>query len=121
MESLGAAAPLLFGFGFLIGGILLFVPETTAPIAEYFGDFFAGIFFPNARFAKPPLSYIVARSYSKQARYAEAFQEYQKIISYYPRERTAYIEVIALLQVSGEKKMAMKYRRLLKKRFRRKS
>ncbi len=116
-----AAVLLLVAVGALIAAVLLISKETIEPIAEYCGRPFANLIFPNAKFSKPALSYILARSYSKQMRYAEAISEYEKIINNYPREKVAYLELISVCGLSGEEELAHLWKTRFRKRFRRES
>ncbi len=112
-----SAPEMIFAMGMLIAAGLFTAPETAAPIAEYIGECWGNLFFPSARFHKPPLSYILADHYNNQERYAEAIIEYQKILRFYPKERKANVELITLCKKIGEAKLAEKYERRFRKRF----
>jgi tetratricopeptide (TPR) repeat protein len=117
ISGIAAAAYLLIAFGALFAGVLLISPETVTRFCGYCSRILTGIIFPDAQYDKPKLSYILARTYSKQMRYSEAFEQYKKIIHYYPREKTAYIELIELLERAGENKLCIRYRRRFKRLF----
>jgi tetratricopeptide (TPR) repeat protein len=119
MGGFGAAGYLIIAFASLISGILFISPEIVTRFAALCSQILTSIVFPDARYDKPRLSYILARSYSKQMRYSESCEEYKRIIHYYPHEETAYIELIALLDKNGEKKLAIRYRKYFKRRFQR--
>jgi hypothetical protein len=109
--------PLLFAFAGLIVGLLLASPEIVVPIANFFADRFTGVIYPGARADRPPLSYLLAHRYREQMRVDEAIVEYQKIIHYYPKERPAYLELLALAQEAGEERIFRKYSRRYARRF----
>ena len=108
----------MVGIGVLVASAFLIIPETATPIAEFLGDCWGGIFFPSARFNKPPLSYLLADFYSTHGRHEEAIHEYLKILRYYPNERRAYLGVISLCNTIGATEVAAKYERRFRKRFR---
>jgi tetratricopeptide (TPR) repeat protein len=112
-----AAAQVIFAMLALISSVFLIIPETVKPFAALAGECFGSIFFPNTRFQKPPLSYLLANLYFKEMRYEEAVEEYRKIIRYYPDESTAYLELISIYQLTGETKLAKKYLNRFKRRF----
>jgi len=116
-----AAAQVIFAMLALISSVFLIIPETVKPFAALAGECFGSIFFPNTRFQKPPLSYLLANLYYKEMRYEDALEEYQKIIRYYPNERTAYLELISICQLIGETKLARKYLHRFKRRFNQKN
>jgi hypothetical protein len=117
VEGIGAAGFFVVGFGSLLAFVLLISPETTGRACEFFSRIFTSIILPDDRNRKPPLSYLLARRYRQQLRAAEAVDEYRKIIHYYPDEQTAYLELIATAQESGDEKLAQKYARSFKSRF----
>ena len=106
------------GIGLLAASVFWIIPETVTPIAEFIGDCWASVFFPNARFQKPPLSYLLVEFYCKHGRHEEAIVEYLKIIRHYPDEQRAYLDVIQLCKTIGATEMAAKYERRFRKRFR---
>ena len=114
-----AAAPyLLFGFGSFIVAVCLISPETVVKVCEFCSRPLTSLIYPNAMADKPPLSYRLAHLYTKQMRFGDAVAEYQKIIQYYPRERTAYLELLTLAREIDHPKLYDKYAKLFMKRFR---
>lgn len=118
IDGLAAAPFLLFGIGSFIVAIFLIAPETVVRICEFCSRPLTNLVYPNAMADKPPLSYRLAHLYRKQTRYADAVEEYQKIIQYYPRERTAYLELLTLARDIDHAKLYDKYAKLFMKRFR---
>lgn len=106
-----------FGIPLLVSSVFWIIPETVTPIAEFVGDCWGSIFFPNARDQKPPLSYLLVDFYCKHGRHEEAIEESLKIIRHYPDEQRAYLDVIALCKTIGATTMAAKYERRFRKRF----
>lgn len=117
LESLAAAPSLFFGIGAFIFAIFLISPETVVKICEFCSRPLTNIIYPSATADKPPLTYRMAHLYTKQMRFADAVAEYQKIIQYYPRERTAYLELLALAREIDHAKLYDKYAKLFVKRF----
>lgn len=117
IDGLAAAPYLFFGFGAFILAIFLMAPETVVKICEFCSRPLTGIIYPNATAEKPPLSYRLAHLYTKQLRFADAIEEYQKIIQYYPRERSAYLELLKLAREIDHARLYDKYARLFTKRF----
>ena len=101
---------------FVIFGLLM-APDTAIKLAEWCAKPFAALFYPPEEFEKPPLSYVLARRYSKERRVDAAVQEYEKILFYYPEERDAYLELIELAQRVGDEELREKYAALLKQRL----
>lgn len=116
-ESLGAAAPLLFGFAALIATLVLIAPETVFRICGFFSRVFTGVIFPDDRASRPTLSYLLAHRYTKLMRYAEALEEYEKIIRYYPDERNAYLELLTIAKGTDNDRIYRKYARKYRKKF----
>ena len=117
-DGFGATPALLFGFAGLIAGVLLVSPEIVRPVCDFFADAFLGFIYPGARAAKPPLSYLLARRYRDQRRFGEALTEYQKILHYYPKEKTAWHEMLLLALEAGDERTFHKYARRYLRRFR---
>jgi len=117
IDGLAAAPYLFFGFGSFILAIFLMAPETVVKICEFCSRPLTSIIYPSATAEKPPLSYRLARLYTKQLRYADAIEEYQKIIHYYPRERPAYLELLRLAKEIDHAKLYDRYAKLFIKRF----
>lgn len=107
----------VYGILLLAAAMLGFVPDLAMLIAGFLGDCWATLFFPEARFNKPTLSYTLADFYFEQGRHAEALAEYQKIIRHYPDERLAYLGLISLCRLTGARRLAEKYERRFRKRF----
>jgi tetratricopeptide (TPR) repeat protein len=110
-------APALFGFASFILGMLLVSPEVVRPICGFFADRFIEFIYPSARASKPPLSYLLARRYRDQRRFDESIEEYQKILRYYPRDRTACRELLLAAKEAGDERSFRKYSRLHLRRF----
>lgn len=117
MSGFGAAPALIFSMASFILTVLLISPETVFRIAEWCSRPVTNLIFPNEKLSKPPLSYVLAREYGRQARLEDAIEQYQQIIHYYPDERDAYVELLPLIQKLGDSKMHEKYVLLFKKRF----
>lgn len=117
LEGFLAAPFLIFSFVLVISAVLLIAPETAFKLAEAFSRPFTGIFFPDEKFSKPPLSYLLARRYRLEMRTADAISEYANIIHYYPQEREAYLELISLAKSTGHEKIYGKYSRKFQRRF----
>jgi hypothetical protein len=117
IASFHAAPLLVVAFGLFFAALLLTSKEVIIPLSELVGGFFISFLHPNARFSKPPLSYILARSYARQMRYTEAFEEYKKIVHYYPNELEAYREIIAVCNAAGAGKLAHRYEKKFRRRF----
>ncbi|CAN5899424.1 hypothetical protein BH11VER1_BH11VER1_29670 [soil metagenome] len=116
-ESFSAAPFLIISFASSIAAILLITPDTIFKLAEAFSRLFTGIFFPDEKFARPPLSYLLARKYTEELRTGDAINEYLNILHYYPREREAYLELLALAKSTGHEKIYHKYSRKFHRRF----
>ncbi|MEY4485213.1 MAG: hypothetical protein RL693_2665 [Verrucomicrobiota bacterium] len=116
-ESLAAAPFLIISFGSIIAAVLSIAPDTAFKIAEAFSGLFTGIFFPDDKFSKPPLSYLLARRYAEELRTEDAINEYINILHYYPREHDAYLELTALAKSTGHEKIYRQYYRKFHHRF----
>ncbi len=117
IPGLGAAGYLIIGFAALIAAVLLVAPETVTRLCEFCSRLFTTLVFPDARFKKPKLSYILPCLYAKERRYPEAIQEYQKLLEHYPKEHDAHLELISVLQLSGQSKLSTKYIKRFTKLF----
>lgn len=117
MGWLAAAFPVIGSMLLLVTAVLLVAPDTAVKIAEWIAKPFADLFYPSDEFEKPPLSYLLARRYSQERRVDAAVQEYEKILFYYPDERTAYLELIELAQRVGDEELREKYEGLLREKF----
>ncbi|MEO6848299.1 MAG: hypothetical protein ABI443_11600 [Chthoniobacterales bacterium] len=115
--ALHVLAAALFGFAIMMFGIFLVAPEVVRVIASPISNFFGGIFFLNARYSKPPLSYNLARFYEKEERLDEAIVEYGKIIRYYPEERDAYLELLTTAMHARDMRSYKKYAAKFRRRF----
>ena len=116
MGWLAAAFPVIGSMLLFLTAVLLIAPDTAVKIAEWIAKPFADLFYPSDEFEKPPLSYLLARRYSQERRVDAAVQEYEKILFYYPEERTAYLELIELAQRVGDEELREKYEGLLRER-----
>lgn len=117
IEGYAAAPHLFFGVGAFLVALLLISPETVVKFCEFCSRPLTHIVFPGARADRPPLSYRMARLYATQMRFADAAEEYQKIIRYYPREQAAYRELLTLARTVEHGRLYHKYERLYRKRF----
>lgn len=115
--GIAAAPPVIFSAFAFLGGVILIVPETCLRLAEWIGQKFAGIFFPNDEFSRPPLSYRLANRYRDEHRWEDAALQYRRIIRYYPRERTAYLELMEVADHLGDQRLREEYARRYRKRF----
>lgn len=116
-SSFQVAPLLVVAFGLFFAALLLIAKETVLPLCEFFSRIFTGLFLPHDQFSKPLLSYILARKYSREMRYTEAFEEYKKILQYYPDELDAYREIIAVCHAAGAGKLAHRFEKKLRRRF----
>jgi len=117
MEGMGAAPYVIFSMaGFLIT-VFLTSPETALRMAEWCSRPFVAILFPSDEFAKPPLTYRLARRYRGEKRWEDAARQYRKIIRYYPKERDAYLELLDVAAQMGDRKLKRKYAALFQRRF----
>jgi hypothetical protein len=107
----------IFGALSLLCFFLGIAPDLAAPLASYLGDLAGRLFFPEARFSKPLLSYRLAEFYTLQERTEDAVAQYEEIIRHYPRERRAYSALISLARLGGDERKAAKYERLMMRRF----
>jgi hypothetical protein len=115
--GMAAAPAILFSFSALIVTAVLISPEIVGRTCEFCAGLLSGIIFPDDKFSKPPLSYLLARRYRDQLRPHEAVEQYKKIIHYYPRERDAYVELLAVAKSVGDERTCRKYGRIFKRRF----
>jgi len=115
-DWLGAAFPVIGSMLLFLIAVLLMAPDTAVKLAELCAKPFAELFYPADEFEKPPLSYLLARRYSQERRVDAAVQEYEKILFYYPEERSAYAAVIELAQRVGDAELRERYEGLLKVR-----
>jgi hypothetical protein len=117
LSDYSAAGPLILGFAALLSAVILLSPEIVVPIGDWMSRSFTDIIFPNDKFTKPPLSYVLARRYAKQMRYSDALEQYRTILQYYPYERDAYRELISLCAISGHKALSSHYAKRFQKMF----
>lgn len=115
--GIAAAPPVIFSAFAFLGAVILTVPETCLRLAEWIGQKFASIFFPDAEFSKPPLTYRLANRYRDEQRWEDAALQYRRIIRYYPRERTAYLELMDVADHLGDHRLRDEYARRYRKRF----
>jgi hypothetical protein len=116
MGWLSAALLVIGSMLLLVTTVLLLAPDTAFKLAEWIAKPFAELFFPSDEFEKPPLSYLLARRYSRERKVEAAVQEYEKILFYYPEERDAYLEVIELAQRVRDEELRERFEGLLKVR-----
>ncbi len=105
----------IFSLVSLVVAILLLIPETVKPTTDYLSGLIVGLVFPDHKFGKPALTYLLARRYIEQERYDDAIDEYAKIIHYYPDEVEAYLGIISSCSLVGEMRLAEKYMKQLRK------
>ena len=117
MEGLSAFGRMIGGLLAMITTVLLISPETVFKVAEWCARPFVGMIWPSAQLEKPPLNYRLARYYTKCQRLEEAIAEYQKIITHYPDERSAYQELIAVAIELGDEELRVKYAALLREQL----
>ncbi|MEO0452861.1 MAG: hypothetical protein AAFY98_01830 [Verrucomicrobiota bacterium] len=63
------------------------------PGGKFMLSIFEGIFWPQDSY-KAPANYKLPEWYCQQGRYGEALEEYEKIISNYPREQDAWVGLL---------------------------
>ena len=117
IAGFGAAGYLLFSFTGIILAVLLVAPETAFRIAKWCSRPFTDLLFPSDEFAKPLLSYVLARRYARELRLRDAVDEYEKIIHYYPDEKDAYLELIAVAQKLNDRKLLKRVLARYRQRF----
>ena len=117
MEGLAAFGRMIGGLLGMITTVLLISPETVFKVAEWCARLFVGMIWPSAQLEKPPLNYRLARYYTRSQRLEEAVAEYQKIIHFYPKERNAYQELIAVAIQLGDEELRVKYAALLREQL----
>lgn len=117
VEGVGAVVLVLPSLALFISFLILIAPETAFRLAEWCAKPFADLFFPSEEFSKPALSYTLARRYAQDGRLDDAMLEYEKILYYYPDERTAYKELLELTRRMGDENAHQKYAAAFKKRF----
>ncbi|MCX6851871.1 MAG: hypothetical protein NTY98_23470 [Verrucomicrobia bacterium] len=116
MGWLSAALLVIGSMLLLVTTVLLLAPDTAFKLAEWIAKPFAELFFPSDEFEKPPLSYLLARRYSRERKVDAAVQEYEKILFYYPEERDAYLEVIELAQRVKDEELRERFEGMLRER-----
>lgn len=116
MDWLSAAFLVIGSVLLLVTTVLLLAPDTAFKLAEWIAKPFAELFFPSDEFEKPPLSYVLARKYSRERKVDAAVQEYEKILFYYPEERDAYLEVIELAERVKDEELRERFEVFLKER-----
>lgn len=104
-----------FGFSALLFAIILAYPEVINPLSAFFSRIITTIIYPDHKLNKPPLSFILARRYTKETRYDDAIHEYKKIIHFYPKEIDAYKEIIPICKLTENEELALKYQKKLDK------
>lgn len=117
LDALKPAPLLIFSMASFLSALFLIVPETAFRLAECLSRPFAALFFPDEHFAKPPLTYKLARRYRGEQRWEDAARQYRKIIRYYPQEQDAYVELLEVAKRMRDKEMQKKYATLFRKRF----
>ena len=81
---------------------LLLAPEVSQVASLGFTRFIDSVFFPGAREKKPPYTLKVARYYVENRRWAEAEEEYARMVGFYPEQAEAWVERLALAGKLGE-------------------
>jgi hypothetical protein len=117
--GIGAAFPVIGSALLFVTFVLLIAPDTALKVSEWIARPFAALFYPDDEFEKPPLSYVLARKYSQERKVELAVQEYERILYFYPQERDAYVELIALAKRVGDEELREKYETLMRDRFER--
>jgi hypothetical protein len=114
-EGLSALSYLLPAAAQLLSSVILISPELAYYVGDIISKPFASLFVPDEKFSRPPLSYILARKYSREMRYQEAVVEYLQIIKHYPGEREPYEEIIRIANLVGDIQTAAKFQKKLDK------
>lgn len=117
MAGMGAAGPVILSMVSFVTVVLLIAPETAWWLAEQIAKPFANLFYPSDSFKKPPVSYALARRYRQELRFEEALAQYENIIEFHPRERDAYLELLAVARELGDDKRVEKYSALMRRHF----
>ncbi|MFC5453841.1 hypothetical protein [Prosthecobacter fluviatilis] len=115
MDWLSAAFLVIGSMLLLVAAVLLLAPDTAVKLAEWIAQPFAELFYPSEEFEKPPLSYVLARKYSQERKVEAAVQEYEKILFYYPEERSAYLELIELAQRVGDEELRERFEGMMRR------
>ncbi len=121
IEGFGAAPHVIFSMVGFLSAVFLVAPETAFRLAEWCSRPFVNIIFPSDEFAKPPLSYTLARRYRHERRLVDAAEQYETIIRHYPKQRDAYVELLEVAAELGDDKLRRKYAGLFRKRFKQNS
>jgi tetratricopeptide (TPR) repeat protein len=108
-------------FSLLVAAFVASVPDLANVVAQFLGDRFAAIMMPDEKYDKPPLTYRLARKFSRQGRLNEAMEEYLLIIRYYPEEEDAHRELIHVAEQLGDRRLLDKTQARLKKLLRKKT
>ncbi len=77
----------------MVSGSFFFAPEMRWLISDRVARLVSGFIYPEAT-GEPPLDYTLPRFYRKKERLPEALEHYQRILHYYPKDLTAYMEGI---------------------------
>jgi hypothetical protein len=81
------------GLLMMVAGAFFFGPEMRWLISDRVARLVSGFIYPEAT-GEPPLDYTLPRFYRKKERLPEALEHYQRILYYYPKDLTAYMEGI---------------------------
>lgn len=87
---------LMFSLPFVVGCIIIIMP----PVQDLLARPFVGLYSPGGRNKKPLPVYSVPQSKRSKGLYEEAIADYEKIITEFPQELNAYIEMINVMVVN---------------------
>lgn len=89
----------LMGLALVLAGAILI----ARPLAQWIVTPFVRMLFPEDHNYTPPPLYSLARHYCKQGRFEEAIRQYHKILKHHPQEIEAYLELVQLLLILGQR------------------
>lgn len=108
--EMGPVVRVLYGFGAIGIGVLTVGPEIVRLAVAPLSNMLDRILMPSES-APVPLDFTLARFYHSQHRYAEACEEYEKIIQHHPEATTAYLEGIQAAALAEQPDRARKFYR----------
>ena len=99
---------LLPGLGGLLIGVVLVAPELVRWALTPFSNLLDSILMPSETVV-PPADLKLARFYGQSLRYAEASEEYARVLQYHPDHTEACLEGIRAAGLAGDERQAKKF------------
>ena len=99
---------LLPGLGGLLIGMVLVAPELVRWALTPISNLFDSILMPSETVV-PPADLKLARFYGQSLRYAEAAEEYARVLQYHPDHAEACLEGIRAAGLAGDERQAKKF------------